>query len=53
MYEPINSQMGYSRKKQTGGLRIWNFVGYQRNNIQNFLGLIKNEVEFPRLTKKK
>ena len=44
-------------KKQTweggGGLRIWNFQGYQRNSMWNFQELIKNKVEFPRVTKKK
>ena len=41
-------------KIQTGELRIWNFQGYQRNSLWNFQGLlIKNEVEFPRATKKK
>ena len=40
-------------KIQTGGLRIWNFQGHQRNSMRNFQGLIKNEVEFPRVTKKK
>ena len=42
-------------KIQTGGFMIWNFQGYQRNNMQNFrMGLIiKNKVEFPRVTKKK
>ena len=28
-------------------------VGYQRNSMWNFQGLIKNEVGFPRVTKKK
>ena len=39
-------------KIQTGGLRIWNFQGYQRNSMRNFQGLIKNEVEFPKVTNK-
>ena len=30
-----------------GGLRIWNFLGYQRNSMWNFQELIKNELEFP------
>ena len=34
-----------------GGLRIWNFQRYQRNSMWNFQGLIKNEVEFPRVIK--
>ena len=38
-------------KKQTGGLRIWNFEEHQRNSMWNVK--IKNEVEFPDLTKKK
>ena len=33
-------------------LKIWNFQGCQ-NSMWNFQGLIKNEVEFPRVTKKK
>ena len=37
---------------QTGGLRTWNFQGYQRNSMWNFQGLTKNELEFPRVTKK-
>ena len=40
-------------KKPNGELRIWNFQGYQRNSMCNFQGLIKNEVVFPRVTKKK
>ena len=47
------SLWGYSRKIQTGGLRIWNFKGYQINSTWNFQGLIKKEVEFPSVTKKK
>ena len=31
------------------GLRIWNSQGYQRNSLQNFRELIKNQVHFPRL----
>ena len=37
----------------TRGKRIWNFQGYQGNSMRNFQGLIKNEVEFSRVTKKK
>ena len=48
-----NWAIRYPEKIQTGGLRIWNFQGYQRNSMWNFQGLIKNEVEFPRVTKKK
>ena len=36
-----------------GELRIWNCQWYQRNSMWNFQGLITNEVEFPRVTKKK
>ena len=48
----------FQKKIQTGGggeggLRIWNFLGYQRNSMWNFQELIKNELEFPRVTKKK
>ena len=47
--------MGYSRKKPNrggggrggggveGGLRIWNFQGYQRNSMWNFQKLIKKQ----------
>ena len=39
-------------KIQTG-FEDMEFPGvYQRNSMWNFLGLIKNEVEFPRVTKK-
>ena len=41
------------KKKRTRGLKIWNFKGYQRNSMGNYQGLIKNEVEFPRVAKKK
>ena len=41
-------RMDYSRKNLNGGLRIWNFQGYQRNSMWNFQELIKDEV-----TKKK
>ena len=41
------SAFNYSRKKQRGRLRIWNFQGYWRNRKWIFLGLIKNNVEFP------
>ena len=40
-------------KSKQGGLSIWNLQGYQRNIIWNFQGLIKKEVEFLRLIKKK
>ena len=36
-----------------GGLRIWNFQGYQRNRMWNFQGLYKNKVEFSKVAKKK
>ena len=49
----IMTHWAIPEKKQTGGLRIWNFQGYQNNSMWNFQGLIKNEVEFPGLTKKK
>ena len=35
-----------------GGLRIWNFQGYQRNSMCNFRELTKNKVEFLRVIKK-
>ena len=45
--------MGLFQKKiRTGGLRICNFQGYERNSMWNFQGLIKNEVEFQRVGKK-
>ena len=41
--------MAYSKKNPNkGGLRIWNFQGYQRNSMWNFQGLIKNKMEFPK-----
>ena len=43
--------LGYSRKKQTGELRIWNSQGYQTNCMRNFQGLIKNKMEFPEVIK--
>ena len=46
-------QWAIPEKIQTGGLRIWNFQVYQRNSMWDFQGLIKNEVEFPRVTKKR
>ena len=49
----VSSEWTIPEKIQTGGLRIWNFQGYQRNSMWNFQGLIKNEVEFQRVTKKK
>ena len=54
------SILGYSRKKNRGGGRLgevekirvsWGIP--QRNNICNFQGLIKNEIEIPRVTKRK
>ena len=52
--------MGYSRKNVNSGgggvevedMELWNFQGYQINSMCNFGGLIKTEVEFPRVTKK-
>ena len=40
-------------KKLRGDFEDMEFPGYQRNNMWNFQGLIKNEVEFPKVTKKK
>ena len=52
--ESDDGTMGYSRKKnKQRGLRIWNFQEYQRNSMWNFQRLIKNKVEFPRVTNKK
>ena len=39
--------------KKGNGLGIWNLQGCQRNSMWNLQGLIKNEAEFPRVTKKK
>ena len=36
-----------------GRLRIWNFQGHQRNSMWDLRLLIKNKVEFARVTKKK
>ena len=43
----------FQKKSKQRWLRIWDFQGYQRNSMWNFLELIKNEVEFRRVTKKK
>ena len=50
---PEKTQTGGGGGGGGGGLRIWNFQWYQRNSMWNFQGLIKNKVEFPRVTKKK
>ena len=42
------------KERERGGLRIWNVLGYikyQRKSMWKFQGFIKNEVEFPRVTK--
>ena len=39
-------------KKQTVGAGIWNFLGYQKRSIWYFQDLIKNKLEFPKVTKK-
>ena len=43
----------FQKMSKQGELRIWNFQGYQKNSMWNVQGLIKNEVEFPVVTKKK
>ena len=43
----------FQKKIKQGELRIWNFQGYQRNSLWIFQGLIKNEVELSKATKKK
>ena len=43
----------FQKKYKQVGLKIWNFQGHQRNSMGNFQGLIKNEMEFPRVSKKK
>ena len=40
-------------KKQTGQVEDMEFPGYQKNSMWNFQGLIKNEMKFPGVTKKK
>ena len=35
-----------------GGLRAWNFQGYQRNGMQNFQRLVKKDMEFPEVIRK-
>ena len=50
-HAPVPNSKLQKRTKHAG-LRIWNFEGYQRNRLWNFQGLIKNEVEFQRVTKK-
>ena len=57
----VLTQIGLFQKKKSwgegereGGLRIWNVLGYikyQRKSMWKFQGFIKNEVEFPRVTK--
>ena len=49
----LASQKLFQKKSKQGRLRIWNFQGYQRNSMWNFQELIKNEVEFTEVTKKK
>ena len=44
---------GYSRKKQTGALRIWNFQGYWKNNKWILHWFIKNNLEFQEVIKTK
>ena len=51
--EEKNPYGAIPEKSKQGGLRIWNFKGYQINSTWNFQGLIKKEVEFPSVTKKK
>ena len=48
-------EIGYSRKKPKKEVEdsYGEFSKYQRNSMWNFLGLIKNEVEFTGVTKKK
>ena len=57
MTKKVNKQKYFSvitkNSNQTRGFRIWNFQGYQRNSIWNVQELIRNEVEFPRVNKKK
>ena len=53
-HDPSKCPVGlFQKKSRQGGLRIWNFQGYQRKSMWNFQGLIKNKVKFPRMTKKK
>ena len=57
MTKKVNKQKYFSvitkNSNQTGEFRIWNFQEYQRNSIWNVQELIRNEVEFPRVNKKK
>ena len=41
------------KKKRTEGAAIWNFLEYQKKSMCNFQELMKNKMEFQRLTKKK
>ena len=43
----INWDWAIPEKIQTRRSCIWNFQGYQINNMWNFQRLIKNKVEFP------
>ena len=55
VFEPVQGLRDWTipEKIHTGGEGedIENFQEYTRNRIQNFQGLIKNKVEFPRETK--
>ena len=52
VFEPVQGLRDWTipEKIQTGGQGqdIENFQEYTRNRMQNFQGLIKNKVEFPR-----
>ena len=45
--------MGYFKKDQTGGVQDMDVPGVSKNSKWIFWGLIKNNAEFPEVTKKK
>ena len=53
MHYELGVQWAIPEKKQALGEGVWNFLGYQKKSMWNFQKLIKNKLEFPRVTKKK
>ena len=48
LYHNLVNQIGlFQKKPKHGGVKIWNFQGYQRNSMCNFQRLRKSHVEFP------
>ena len=42
-----------TNRGRRGSLRAWNFQEYRRNRMQNFQWLVKKDVEFPGVIRKK